>query len=258
MKDNGWDERIQAALKREAQAVGTEQMQKERMRRAIVRNCKEEKPMKKNWKKAVCAVAMMCVLCAGGVFAGGKIAYSKSGSSPLNDVTVYEEMPKEMKKLGYGAKMTESFSNGYTFERGQVKTVDCMDDAGNTVASYAELMAYYEKAGEAKVTYIVCKPVDKTREGEKINLDGLDAYYKVDHYRFVPAGYQISEEEKALMDKKELYLSYGSDKVEDMNVKFFSWEEDGITYRFMVMDETNMGADDFMQMAREVIAAKKK
>ena len=108
------------------------------------------------------------------------------------------------------------------------------------------------------MTYIVCKPVDKTREGEKINLDGLDAYYKVDHYRFVPASYQISEEEKALVDKKELYVSYGSDKVEDMNVKFFKWEEDGITYEFMVMDETNMGADDFMQMAREVIAAKKK
>lgn len=251
-----WDKRIQDALKREAQTVGTEPMEKERIRRAVLRNCKEEKPMKKNWRKVVCAVAVMCALCAGGVFAGGKITTLVGGSSPVNDVLVYDQMPKEMKKLGYEAKMTETFSNGYTFKNAQVMTVNGMDDDGNTVATYPELMAHYEKAGEARLSYTVCKPLENAYEGEKMDLDGLNAYYKVDHYRFVPVGYEISEEEKALMDSGELYMSYGSEKVEDKTVKSFSWEENGIRYSFMIMDETSMEAADFMQMAREVIAEK--
>lgn len=257
MRRDEWDEAIQGALERSAKKVEIDPLAKERIRFAIIREKKEEKRMRKtSWKKVVCAVGVLCMLCAGGAVAAGKIAGYSSGSSVMDDIHEYDEMKKDAdKKLGYDVKMPEKFANGYTFSRGQVITVNANDTDGNHVDAFPELSVTYHKAGEADVFFSVSKWSEEEKRGTMLPInEELTAYYTVDHYRMVPPDYQVSEEEKAQMEKGELFVSYGTDQIEDKYIKSIDWEENGAVYRLMILDETVMDENDFLAMAKEVLA----
>ncbi|MDO4296114.1 MAG: hypothetical protein Q4D90_08165 [bacterium] len=256
MNGNEWEKSIHEALKQTANQVKIDEVKREQMKYAILRECKEEKKMKKTWKKVVGIVAALSVLCVGAAFAGGKIVGYRSSSYRDNDVREYEEMPKEIRKLGYEVQIPEKFTNGYDFSEGQVISVDATDEAGNVLGSYPSLDVFYEKEGGGMISVSIHKPLagqdEEIVEGEKLDCDGVDAYYKEQEYLFVPPSYELSKEEQALEASGELMVSYGSNEVERTRSKYISWEEDGISYLVMSMEENNMGAQDFLQMAKEL------
>ena len=87
---------------------------------------------------------------------------------------------------------------------------------------------------------------------QKFTYNGITLNYSLDNYRFVPPDYQVSDEEQAAMDSGKLYLSYGSDKVENSVVQNIYWEDEGAVYTLLAFDST-LGPDDFYEMACEVI-----
>ena len=50
-----------------------------------------------------------------------------------------------------------------------------------------------------------------------------------------------------------LEISYGSSEIEEMNMQFIFWEEDGIVYEMTSLG-ANIDKDGLIQMAKEVIA----
>ena len=57
--------------------------------------------------------------------------------------------------------------------------------------------------------------------------------YYLDHYKFVPVNYELSEAEKQWQEIPGNYISYGSDAVEETDVGFACWEKDGVDYSIM-------------------------
>ena len=74
----------------------------------------------------------------------------------------------------------------------------------------------------------------------------------MDHYKFVPADYELTEADKAMMEQPGNFLSYGSDEVKEMDMSFVKWEKDGISYLLMDMDASET-AESMFSIARELI-----
>ena len=64
-------------------------------------------------------------------------------------------------------------------------------------------------------------------------IGGVTVSYHLDHYKFVPPDYQLSEAEKQWEAIPGNYISYGSEAVKETDVAFLCWEKDGIRYSLM-------------------------
>ena len=76
--------------------------------------------------------------------------------------------------------------------------------------------------------------------------------YRADQYLFVPPDYQVSEEEQARADAGELFVSYGTDQVENQVIKGVTWTDGGISYSMITFD-SSLTPEEMVQMAGEVI-----
>lgn len=81
-------------------------------------------------------------------------------------------------------------------------------------------------------------------------------YYKIlnqiYNYKFVPANYEMTEEDKALTEQGNYTLSYGTDKVEIQQNKYVSWEKDGVSYTIMGFD-LDLTDEEMLDMAGQMI-----
>ena len=86
-----------------------------------------------------------------------------------------------------------------------------------------------------------------TRTFEDIQID-----YQWDHYKFVPEDYELTPEDKAMLEQPGYYLSYGSDTVIEQNNHSLTWVKDGVSYHIL-----DSGAketpDTLFAMAEELI-----
>lgn len=70
--------------------------------------------------------------------------------------------------------------------------------------------------------------------------------------KLVPPDYKLTDEDKKAKENGELVFSYGSDKVEIIEVQSAVWTEDGVHYLLMQMDG-KLSADELADMAAEAI-----
>ncbi|MFR5684583.1 MAG: hypothetical protein ACLUD1_11200, partial [Clostridia bacterium] len=62
----------------------------------------------------------------------------------------------------------------------------------------------------------------------------------------------VSEEEQARADAGELFVSYGTDQVENQVIKGVTWTDGGISYSMITFD-SSLTPEEMVQMAGEVI-----
>ena len=89
-----------------------------------------------------------------------------------------------------------------------------------------------------------------TREYGEITLT-----YYLTHYKYVPVGYELTEEDKANLEKEDYEMSVGSDEIEESDVHFVHWEIGELSYLLLVSD-TDMTSDELFDMVQEVIDTK--
>jgi len=187
------------------------------------------------------------------------VTTSRGSSSRKDDFTSYSQIESVEKELGFDVKAPETFSNGYAFAYGTPGQQQGMDDAGNVVKETGTLMLNYHKADMAEISLHVSGSSIYDEEtssyDQTVQYKDCQIGYSCDQYRFVPEGYEISEEEQKQIDEGKLYVSYGSAQVEDRECKYVSWEEDGKPYCFIAFDNP-MSPEELIQMAREVIDAR--
>lgn len=252
------DERIRQALVRQADAVGGSPQDSRRMIQSVHRKIEEERKMKK-WsaKKIAVVAAAVCVFGTITAVAAGKIVGISSYSSWNDAVYQYGQIGDLEKTAGFEAKTVENFTNGYTFTAALPSSTESKDGDGNVVESGTDLMLHYEKDGMSEV-FISASALgvsgDSLKGTQSLEHNGVTLYYSCDHYRFVPPSYEASDEEKALVEAGELFIGYGSDKVEDKENKSVLWKDGGVTYTLSSFDNT-MTADEFLQMAAEIVDA---
>lgn len=266
---NRWDaldEKIVEAFQAESQDIKAFDYIKskidERIRLSKIESIKANREVHKmkSWsiKKKVVAGIAMVVLTSSACFAAGQvtgiIGSSKIGWTQLK----YSDIEKAEKEAGFEPTILKEFTNGYTFNSMEVVFNECVDEESNVLEKYKTIDVDYAKDGkpaiyvsaEQKRSYDNTREANETQEYKDITLS-----YFLTHYKDVPEDYELTEEDKANMERDDYEISSGSDEVSYREVSNINWELDGIGYSIMVFD-TDMSTSELFDMAKEVIDAK--
>lgn len=168
----------------------------------------------------------------------------------------YEVLKQEMEKSGLDVNLPEQFTTGFRFQEVRTGEVEGTDDAGTLVMSFRELTAYYRNDNGQQVSLRMqpnlAEEGDNRTPTASKTVGGVTLNYYVDHYKFVPDGYEPSEKEQQWMQQPGNYLSYGSDEVEESAFAFLNWKT--AENDFSIADMTAaINPDVLFAMAEEII-----
>lgn len=206
-----------------------------------------------NVKKIAVIAAAMCILGSAAVMAAGKFSAITSHSSTVEEFTSYGEIARVKKECGipFEIKGPETFENGFTFKSGRPVYVSGVDEQSNETPLPVEMHLVYGKAGMADVNL----NQGKARPGDEVSAnenEGIGYRYNQDHYKFVPVSYELTEADKAAEAAGELYISYGTDQVEEKIVSSVTWNAAGVRYNLMSFD-TTLTQNEMIEMAKEIM-----
>ena len=150
----------------------------------------------------------------------------------------FSDMDKVMDKAGFEMDVKESFQNGFAFEKAWVEVTRGLDENDREVLKYKEVQVNYRNADGIQLSLFAHPDVEGIFDSESpvaqtAQIGGVTVTYYHDHYKFVPANYELSEAEKQWEAIPGNYISYGSDAVKETDVCFACWEKDGIRYSLM-------------------------
>ncbi|MFR5602514.1 MAG: hypothetical protein ACLTKI_09335 [Lachnospiraceae bacterium] len=250
---------IQDTLKREAEQIHAPQGLSCRVRQSVRMQGKEQQNMRRFGKKrAVILAAAMCIFGATAVMGAGKITGWMTGTNVNQPTyTSYEQIGDAKNQLGYEPKVVEAFSEGYRFQKAYISDVNGIDENGNVLGSFEELMIDYKK-GADMLSLNISKPLasaagesSRTPKAEDQCGEVTLNYYS-DQYKFVPPDYELTEEDKINQQRDDFYISYGTSEIEYSVFQSVSWTEDGVSYLLMVKD-SDLTSGQLFAMAKEVI-----
>ena len=216
---------------------------------------KDEKHMKTKKRLPLVVVAATLIFGVTAFAAGGVVTGWYSSSSAFDE---YRTLPTEqqcVKDIGYAPLLIESFENGYSFHDGHVVNHCLTDENDNALEKFKSVSFTYEKDGD-KVYMEQEKYNTPTEEyGDVVaSVDGIDLYYSGYTNKFVPADYEMTDEDRAAEQSGELVFSYGSDEVEIVEIQSLHWTKDGVQYMLMQMDG-RLSVEDLTQMAEQMLQA---
>ena len=150
----------------------------------------------------------------------------------------FSDMDKIMDKAGFQMDVKESFHNSFTFDKVYVEDTRGLDENNREVLKYREVQVNYRNADGVRLCLFAHPDMEEITDSESpvaqtAQIGGVTVSYHRDHYKFVPANYELSEAEKQWQEIPGNYISYGSDAVEETDVAFACWEKDGVDYSIM-------------------------
>lgn len=150
----------------------------------------------------------------------------------------FSDMDKVMDKAGFQMDVKESFTSGFTFDKVYVEDTRGLDENDREVLKYREVQVNYRNADGVRLCLFAHPDIEEITDSESpiaqtAQIGGVTVSYHLDHYKFVPPDYQLSEAEKQWQEIPGNYISYGSDAVEETDVGFACWEKDGVCYTIM-------------------------
>ena len=252
---------IRETLKTTAEGLEAPDTLKTRIDFAL-RSGEQQTPARRRpkWGKKLTAVCLVAALAVTGAVAGSGVVGWYSSTMLNQSWTDFAQTAEYAQEHVPGAKYVESFSNGYTFDKGYEDAVDKRDDSGNTLGSFTGIMLTYEKDG-ADLTLEVA-PVQEEAEYTSPYDDVRTVADTEVHYREMkgitlpPDGsIQPTAEEQAAFERGEINIAYGSSEREENTFYRVAWIEDGLSYSIYTYDPGTLTENDFFQMAQEVIEA---
>ena len=150
----------------------------------------------------------------------------------------FSDMDKVMDKAGFEMDVKERFHNGFAFEKAYVEDTRGLDENDREVLKYKEVQVNYRNADGLRLCLFAQPDIEEITDSESpvaqtAQIGGVTVSYYRDHYKFVPANYELSEAEKQWEAIPGNYISYGTDTVEETDVCFACWEKDGVRYSIM-------------------------
>ena len=150
----------------------------------------------------------------------------------------FSDMDKIMDKAGFQMDVKETFHNGFTFDKVYVEDTRGLDENDREVLKYKEVQVTYRNTDGLRLCLFAHPDMEEITDSESpvaqtAQIGGVTVSYHRDHYKFVPANYELSEAEKQWQEIPGNYISYGSDAVEETDVAFACWEKDGVDYSIM-------------------------
>ena len=248
------DERIDQILQQALSPMTPD----ERINRNLKKEMEDINMKKKRFsvKKGVILAAACCLLVGTvSVASSGAVVTIVSGG-PVKEYKSFAQLDEAEQETGFEIKALEEFRNGYTLKKISVDNNYDLDADENVIAKYKEIDLIYEKDGAEKI-YISTMQEANVHKGERmpdqtIGIGGIQIDYCVDHYKWVPVGYELTDEDKQNLERDDFFISEGADEISESKVSHASWVQDGVYYLLMAYDE--VPAEIFMEMAEELIA----
>lgn len=208
-------------------------------------------------KRVAIAVAAFCFIIPVTAFAVGHIDSYFSVSSSIPD---YSEMPttKDLAQdIGFVPKAIGTFTNGFSFKNATIVNTQGKDDNGNVVEKSKQIDYTYASSDGREITLAIDNSKYPAKDADKSNskitaYNGIDLKYSEQKYKFVPADYQMTAQDKKDETSGEVVFSYGTDRVNIHMYKFLSWSDEDLNYLLTGRDIA-LSQDDFVEMAKEII-----
>lgn len=184
---------------------------------------------RKKFSRILIAAAVICLLSIT-AFAAEQARIHSFTSGGQNYQGSYSALAQAMEKAGFQLKLPEEFESGFRFQQVRTGEVECDDDDGNHVLTYMDVSVdYVNDQGQRLNFYATPNLGDAVEEDTRTpviskTVGGITLNYFVDHYKFVPEDYELSEADKEWMQQPGNYLSYGSDEVVESAFAFLNWK----------------------------------
>lgn len=240
---DGFDLLIQRSLHEETADLQPSEDMLLNIRREADRRKKEKNDMTFKMKKLVVIAAALCLICMT-CYAAVEIGNYESHSTV--DVVNYNQLSLAEKEAGFEFKRVESFSNGFKFGFGGVNESSKSDKDGNLIGEAKGInLAYVNDEGKHVALFVMEKSFYEN------GGEALPAGYSSDTYKFVPEDYQLTDEDKRMMEEGDFFVSYGSGEVEINEMENYYWEDGGLVYGLLASD-CGLGEDGLAAMAQEI------
>lgn len=225
--------------------------------KVIETESKEIKPMKtqKRAFRILLAAALIGVLSIT-AYAAEMLPIHKLESGKTKHYESYSDVDRAIAQVGLEVSVPEEFENGFRFQGVDVGQTIGKDARDEKVLTYRQLSVSYENPQGQELTLLIRADMKEVSETESIpsisrTVDTIAARYYLDHYKFVPEGYKLSEAEQAWAKQPNNHVSYGADTVQERDVAFLCWTEDGICYS--LLDQNILNPDTLFAMAGDLI-----
>ena len=212
---------------------------------------------RKKFSRILIAAAVICLLSITAFAAEqARIHSFTSGNQEYQES--YNALAQAMEDAGFRLTLPEEFESGFRFQQVRTGVVECDDDDGNHVLTYMDVSVDYENdQGQQLGFYAIPNLGDAVEEDTHTpvtskTVGGITLNYFVDHYKFVPEDYELSEADKEWMQQPGNYLSYGADSVVEETFASLSWATDEGKFSFMDMT-ASIDPEVLFAMAEEII-----
>lgn len=222
---------------------------------------KEEHYMKRiSMKKVIIGVAVACLAVGTVGIAGSGMKSYIGGTSARADYTEFKDLEKAETEVGIETNAVSKFSNGFTFDGIYIGDLAIQNEAGQEEGNEKEMKIMYRKSNET-IMFNARRLFDvESAEGlmnevtpdKSLQVGDTLAVFVQTTNKFVPPDYELTEEDKANMEKENYNLAYGSSEVEVNQGYHVKWIENGILYSFYGSD-LSISPDEMLKMAKEVI-----
>ena len=205
--------------------------------------------------KIAALAAAVVLICGFSVWAASSIIASRSGqSSSIPDYFSPPSAQTLQKDLGFSANILAAFQNGFQFQSGNISEDESADANGNVLEQYKSLGCWYKRGKDSISIYI-----DGAAIGENNSLSETVAQHRVSDsgyyayvYKMVPGDYKKTKQDKLDETAGKYVFSYGSNKIETVQVQIVTWSYGGLNYSLCAMD-TELSAEELVEMAKEFI-----
>lgn len=207
-------------------------------------------------KKAVVLAIVCCFLIGTVGIASSGVVTLVSGTHNRN-FNSYQQLKEAEADAGFTIKAVESFQNGYVFSSMDVIGVKGLDEEGNALEIYKEIRITYEKQGEDNLSLYAQETAyahdENRRTADKtVSINGIEVKYYADTYKWVPAGYELTEQDQENSKRDDYFISEGADEISENQIACVAWNQDGIRYSILnVHDATS--PEILFDMAEELI-----
>lgn len=217
---------------------------------------KEGFMMKKHFslKTAAIVAAVLCLTTVT-VFAATRVSQYFSSSSSKPTYTSFPTQNELQKDLGFVPNSVDAFSNGYTFREAVIGNTSPADADGKKMGDYKFISYTYAFDQEKTVDLYVNQQLPgETTSSKAVKTDykGVTLSYSLQKYKFVPADYKLTEEDKEAQKSGEIEFSYGSDTIKNSVVQNVVWTDNGISYDLMASG-SDLKQADLTSMAKEIV-----
>lgn len=208
--------------------------------------------------RKIIALAAAFVMFAGiTVWAANIVLSGRSGhSSAIPDYYSVPSAERLMQDIGIALNIPEEFSNGFRFAGGHIVKNEDYGENGGVFERYQSINCDYKKNGERISLY-----ADAAKAGNQMEDDetaevycGSEIKYFTYMNKFVPADYELTEQDQEDKKSGKYVFSYGTDEIEISHVQILGWEYHGLNYQLCAMD-SSLGRDKLVAMAKEIIDA---